>query len=123
MSSILAYLAAAVVGVWGVLHVIPTTRVLRAFEPITAANHHVIMQEWLAEGFTMWGISALIIAVTATGSGQSAAVGAYGVSAGLLVTLATLTALTGARTGVIWFKVCPYLQAGSAALLIAAALT
>jgi hypothetical protein len=33
-----------------------------------------------------------------------------------------LTALTGARTPVIWFKICPLLLGGSAVLLLAASL-
>ena len=101
---------------------VPTARVVRGFEPITAANRYVIVQEWIAEGFTMWGVAALVIAVTALGGGSAAARAIYGVSAGLLVALAVLTALTGARTGVIWFKICPYLQGAAAALLVAAAL-
>jgi hypothetical protein len=32
----------------------------------------------------------------------------------------TLTALTGARTPVVWFKICPVLLAGSAIPLLAA---
>jgi hypothetical protein len=36
------------------------------------------------------------------------------------LTLATLTALTGARTPVVWFKICPVLLAGSAVLLLIA---
>ena len=34
--------------------------------------------------------------------------------------LAALTAVTGARTAVIWFKICPVLLAGSAVLLLIA---
>ena len=33
---------------------------------------------------------------------------------GLLVALATLTALTGARTAVVWFKICPVVLGGDA---------
>jgi len=44
----------------------------------------------------------------------------YRVATALLVALATLTALTGARTRVIWFKICPVLLTGSAALLVIA---
>ncbi len=43
--------------------------------------------------------------------------------AGLLVAIAALTALTGARTPVVWFKVCPIVLSSSAALLVAASLT
>jgi len=122
MASALAYIAAAITGVWGVLHVVPTAKVVRGFAPITRDNHYVILQEWVAEAITMWGIAALVISVTGAGTGQSAAVAAYGVSASVLVALGTLTALTGARTGVIWFKLCPLLLGASAVLLIAAAL-
>jgi hypothetical protein len=40
----------------------------------------------------------------------------------LLLALAALTALTGARTAVVWFKICPVLLGGSAVLLLAASL-
>jgi hypothetical protein len=44
----------------------------------------------------------------------------YRVAAGLLVALAVLTGLTGARTPVVWSKVCPVLLTTSAALLVLA---
>lgn len=47
---------------------------------------------------------------------------AYFAAAALLVALAALTALTGARTRVIWFKICPVLLTSSAALLVVAGL-
>jgi hypothetical protein len=81
------------------------------------------VQKWLAEAFTMWGIAALVRVVTAAGgTGTAAGVWAYRVAAGLLIALGTLTALTGARTPVVWFKICPVLLAGSAVLLVAASL-
>jgi len=96
---------------------------LLALSPITADNRRIVLQEWLAEAFTMWGIAAVVIAVTADGGADAAdRWWVYRVAAGLLVALGTLTALTGARTRVVWFKVCPVLLAGSAALLVAASL-
>ena len=69
------------------------------------------------------GIAAVVIAVTAVGGADAAARWwVYRVAAGLLVALGALAALTGARTRVVWFKVCPVLLAGSAALLVAASL-
>jgi hypothetical protein len=69
----------------------------------------------------MWGIAAMVIVVTvAGGTDTSARVWVYRVAAGLLIALATLTALTGARTPVVWFKICPVLLAGPAVLLLAA---
>jgi hypothetical protein len=56
----------------------------------------------------------------AEGSGSSAAQLVYRVVAAALVGLAGLTALTGSRTPVVWFKVCPFVLSGAAALLVGA---
>jgi hypothetical protein len=123
MATLLAYFAGAVVAAWGVAHAVPTRQVLAGFDPITADNRRVVAQEWLAEAFTMWGIAAMVIVVTAAGGADASARDwVYRVAAALLVALGVLTALTGARTPVIWFKICPVLLAGSAALLLAASL-
>ena len=44
------------------------------------------------------------------------------VVAAVLVALAALTAATGSRTPVVWFRVCPFVLTGAAALLVAASL-
>jgi hypothetical protein len=123
MSTVLAYVSAAMVAVWGVLHAVPTGRVLAGFEPVSADNRRIVKQEWLAEAFTMWGMAAVVIAATAAG-GSAADVRAwvYRAVALLLAALAVLTALTGARTPVIWFKICPVLLSAAAVLLVAASL-
>jgi hypothetical protein len=121
MAALLAYVAGAVVAVWGVAHAAPTRQVVTGFTPITTDNRRIVVQEWLAEAFTMWGLAALVIVVTAAGGADtSARVWVYRVAAGLLIALAALTALTGARTPVVWFKICPVLLGGSAVLLLAA---
>ena len=121
MSSVLAYAAAAVVALWGVAHAIPTGRVLAGFAPIAADNRRIVLQEWLAEAFTMWGVAAMVIAATAAdGPGAGGRDWVYRAAAALLLALAVLTGLTGARTPVIWFRICVFLLAGSAALLLAA---
>ena len=94
---------------------------MRSLEPISSDNHRVILQEWLAEAITMWGIAGVVIAVTVVASGSDATRACYGAAAGLLVALAVLTSLTGARTGVVWFKICPVLLSLSALLLVGAA--
>jgi hypothetical protein len=122
MTSLLAYLAAAITGLWGVAHAVPTAQVVAGFGPIGADNRRVLVQEWLAEAVTMWGLAALVVVVTATGSGTGVADWAYRVCAGILLVLAVLTGLTGARTPVVWFKICPALLSASAGLLVAASL-
>ncbi len=122
MASILAYIAGAVTGLWGTAHAVPTRQVLAGFAPITTDNRRVLLQEWLAEALTMWGIAALLIVVTAVGGDAIVTSWVYRITAGLLVGLAALTSLTGARTAIIWFKICPVLLAASAAMLIVASL-
>ena len=123
MANFLAYGAAAMLALWGIAHAIPTRQVLTGFEPITADNRRVVLQEWLAESFTMWGLAAVVVSVTiASGAATNVSHWLYRVVAGLLIALAVLTSLTGARTPVIWFKICPALLTASAALLIAASL-
>jgi hypothetical protein len=65
---VLAYIAAALIAVWGIAHAIPTKRVVAGFAPITADNRRILTQEWLAESLTMWGMAALLVAVTGTGA-------------------------------------------------------
>ena len=123
MATTLAVLAAGIVAVWGMAHVAPTARVIAGFEPITVDNRRVVTQEWLAEAFTMWGLAAAVLTVTAVGgAGAPASRSVYAVGASLLVALAVLTALTGARTPVVWFKVCTGVYLVSATLLVAACL-
>ena len=94
-------------------------RVLCGFKPITADNRRVLLQEWLAEAFTMWGAAVLVITLTVVASGSSVTHWSYRVVACLLLALGTLTARTGAKTKVVWFKVCPVLLSVVAALLAA----
>ncbi len=124
MAVILSYVAGIIVALWGVAHAVPTAQVLAGLEPITMDNRRVVLQEWLAEAFTMWGIAAMVIVATAVGGGADGdvRVWVYRVAAGFLAALGALTSLTGARTPVVWFKICPFLLSGSAALLIVASL-
>jgi hypothetical protein len=71
----------------------------------------------------MWGIAAVLVVATAVGGAQAdSSVWIDRVAAVLLEALAVLTALTGARTSVIWFKICSVVLTGSAILLIVASL-
>ncbi|MBO8184118.1 hypothetical protein [Streptomyces spirodelae] len=120
MAEVLAYVAAGLVLLWGVSHAIPTRGVVAGYGELTADNRRILVQEWLAEAVTMFSLATLVIVVTAVGAGTSATEWAYRVVAGALVVLAVLTALTGARTRIVWFKICPVLLSASAALLLVA---
>src|ERR1035438_5170351 len=72
MGAVLAYVAAGVVGLWGVAHVLPTARVVHGFSDTSHDNRLVITQEWIAEAMTMWFIAAVVVIVTAEGGSQRA---------------------------------------------------
>jgi len=121
-AGLLAYLSAGVIALWGIAHVIPTRQVVNGFGPISRNNRLVFTQEWLAEALTMWFIAVVIVITTAVaGSGEPVTGWVYRAAAVMLAAIATLTASTGARTPVIWFKICPVLLASAATLLIIAA--
>jgi hypothetical protein len=75
--------------------------------------------EWVAEGVTHVSIGALAVLIAVAGyAGGAAGDLVYRVLAGMLVVLATLTAVTGSRTEVIWFKACPFVLTAAATLLV-----
>ncbi len=118
-AEVLVYAAAGVVAVWGGSHLVPTRSVIAGFGAISSDNRRVLAMEWIAEGVTMLFVGALVVAVTLSeGAGDSAAVLVYRLAAGLLAAVAVLTALTGARTPVVWFKACPFVLSTAVVLLL-----
>jgi len=121
MSDTLATCSAGLVFLWGVAHVVPTRQVVGGFGDISRDNRLVLTMEWVAEALAMWLVAALVAAV-AVGADEAAADLVYRVCAGFLVVLGAWTAATGARTPVIWFKLCPAVMTVSAGLLVTASL-
>ena len=120
MREALAIGAASLVALWGVAHAIPTRAVVAGFGPISIDNRRIILQEWLVEAFAMWGIAALVIGVTVLDADGEATAWVYRGSAAALVAIGVLTAFTGGRTQVVWFKICTVLLTTTAALLLSA---
>jgi hypothetical protein len=122
-ASLLVYVASAVLLAWGAAHLPPTRAVTDGFGNISQDNRRILVMEWIAEGITHMSIAVLVILMTAIeGSGDSASQLVYRVTAVVLVVLAALTTVTGARTPVVWFRVCPFVLTGTAALLLLASL-
>lgn len=118
-AEVLIYAGALIVSLWGVAHLIPTGSVVAGFGGISLDNRRVVVMEWVAEGLTMLFVGALVTAVTlSAGADDSVAVLVYRMAAGLLAGIAVLTAFTGARTPVGWFKACPLVLASVIALML-----
>jgi len=120
----LGYAAATVLIAWGAAHLVPTRAVASAFGDISLDNRRILVMEWIAEGVTHIALGVLVILATALeGAADPTTQLVCRVVAGVLVALAVLTALTGARTPVVWFRVCPVVLTTVAALLVAASVT
>jgi hypothetical protein len=120
MRDLLAYLAAAILAAWAVIHVVPTRQVVRSIEPSTNDSRLVITQEWIVEALAMWGLATLVIVVAATATPAATENWIYRITAAIVAAIAVLTGFTGARTPVVWFKMCLVVLATVMGLLLAA---
>ena len=119
----LAYVASAVLVVWGTAHLAPTRNVVASFGEITRDNRRILVMEWIAEGITHISLGVLVVLVTVVeGVGDPATPLVYRIVAAVLLVMAALTAATGSRTPVIWFRVCPFFLSRAAALLVSASI-
>lgn len=119
INEVLLYIGSAVSIVWGIAHLAPTKPIVKGFGDISAGNRRIITMEWLAEGFALIFIGLLVLLVTALYDYSNAvSILVYRVSAGMLVLMAMLTALTGARTQIIPIKMCPFVKLSTAILFI-----
>ncbi len=118
-NEVLLYTGSAVSIAWGIAHLAPTRPVVKGFGDISAENRRIITMEWLAEGFTLIFIGLLVMLITALyDHSNSISILVYRVSAGMLLVMAALTALTGARTKIIPIKICPFVKLSVAVLFI-----
>ena len=116
---VLLYTASVVCAVWGIAHIYPVKSVVAGFEPLSDDNRRVLIMEWVAEGLALVFIGVLTLLITAAGlSDNEAALLVYRVCAVMLVVMAIWTGVTGARTSVVFFKLCPVVKTGCAVLLI-----
>ena len=109
-NEVLLYTGSAISIAWGIAHLAPTKSVVKDFGEISADNRRIITMEWLAEGFTLIFIGLLVALITALYDySNTISLLVYRVSAGMLVVMAVLTALTGARTKIIPIRICPFI--------------
>jgi hypothetical protein len=121
MNAALAYLAGLIVVGWGVAHILPTRRVVAGYGLISNDNRLVLMMEWAAEGMTLIFLGLLTAVVTARGgAGNEVTASVYAITAAMLVAMAAWTGVTGARTPIIFFKLCTVVKMTASILLVAA---
>ena len=115
----LLYIGSVVIILWGIVHIIPTKSIVDGFLAISEDNKKIITMESIAEGVTLIFIGVLVFIVTLlVGSQGRAAYIVYLACAVMLLVMAILTLMTGARTSIIWYKICPAVKTVVALLFI-----
>lgn len=119
MNETLLYVGSSVIILWGTAHIIPTRAIVNGFGKISEDNRKVLTMELIAEGLTLIFLGVLPLLVTVLVGIQDRTAGiVYLACAVMLLVMAVLTGVTGARTSTIWYKICPAVKTIVAALFI-----
>ena len=111
IGDIALYVGSIVLILWGIAHIVPTRSIVTGFEPTSEDNKRIITMEWIAEGLTLSFIGVLVLLITiVVGAQHPASILVYRLSAMMLVVMAGLTLLTGARTSIVPIKICPIVK-------------
>jgi hypothetical protein len=119
LNEIMLFVGSGLIIVWGVAHLIPTKAIVNGFGPISVDNKRIIAMESIAEGLTLIFLGVVVLLVTVIGGYQntvSAVV--YWSCSSMLIVMALLTMLTGARTSILPYKICPVVKTAAATLFI-----
>jgi len=116
---ILLYSGSIVIVLWGIAHIVPTRSVVHGFGEISKENRRIIAMEWIAEGLTLCFIGVLVLLVNIRGGHQNPiSILVYRLCALMLLLMAGLTALTGARASIAPIRICPFVKAFVAAMFL-----
>ncbi len=115
----LVYIGSAIIIAWGVAHIFPTGAIVRGFGEISEDNKKIIAMESIAEGLTLIFLGALpmVFTILSGPQGKPADI-VYLACAVMLLVMALLTLITGARTSQIPYKICPVIKTAVAVLFI-----
>ncbi|MBU7046200.1 MAG: hypothetical protein HXS54_07145 [Theionarchaea archaeon] len=117
-NDIMLYIGSVAIIFWGIAHIVPTKSVITGFRPISEDNKRILTMEWISEGLAMCFIGVLVLITVMEGSQTPASLNVYRLSAVMLIIMAALTAMTGARTSITPIKVCPFIKTIVAVLLL-----
>ncbi len=118
INSVLIYLGAAFIAIWGIAHLFPTKSVVKGFGSISPDNRQIITMEWIVEGTSLIFIGVLAATVTIIDPAAPVSKAVDVLSAIGLLALATVSLFTGFRIKMLPFKLCPYIFTTSAILFL-----
>jgi hypothetical protein len=110
-----------VIIVWGIAHLIPTKAIINGFGAISEDNKKILAMESIAEGVSLIFLGVLSLLVTLVGGyDDPVSRTVLWTIVTMLLIMALLTQLTGARTSSIPYKICPFVKTTVAVLVILA---
>jgi len=119
VNEILIYIGSAIIILWGIAHLIPTRAIVKGFGDISADNKKVLAMEIIAEGLTLIFLGVTPLLFTIMSDSENVTVNRIIFACALmLLAMALLTLFTGARTSVIWYKICPAVKTVAAVLFM-----
>jgi hypothetical protein len=123
MNETLLYIGSGIIIAWGIAHLVPTGAIVKGFGDISPDNKKIIAMESIAEGLTLVFLGVLPLLITALTDFQSCSARVvYIACAVMLLVMALLTLLTGARTSLLPYKICPAVKTLVAILFFLGAL-
>lgn len=104
---------------WGIAHIVPTKRVVGSLGEVSEDARRIFTMTWVAEGLTLIFIGVQVGLLVLIFGGDSYTVfWVARICAAMLVVLAVLTGLTGARTKIVPMKTCPFVNLLAAVMLL-----
>ncbi len=119
MNETLLYIGSGLIILWGIAHLIPTRAIVDGFGDISADNRKILAMEAIAEGLSLifLGLLPLLVTLLADSASDTSLI-VYFACGIMLLVMALLTLLTGARTAQIPYKICPAVKTIAAVLFI-----
>lgn len=111
MSYVMVSIGSVVIFLWGIGHLIPTRSVVARFGALSEDNKRIVTMGWIAEGLTLCFIGFLVLLVSLyAGPLNLVSIIVYRAAAWMLVVMAGLTFVIGARTSITPIKICPLVK-------------
>jgi hypothetical protein len=118
LSNYLTYSGCALAGIWGLIHVYPSKKLMAYFGKKSWESREILFMEWVLEGITLIFIGILVFLIQTYGQGPNPATRiVFRSCAAMLSAMATWTLITGAITSYRPLQFSPFITLTSGALI------
>lgn len=115
---ILLLIGALLTITWGIAHLFPTSSVVKGFGDISEDNKNIIRMEWINEGLALIFIGTIVLITAFIDDNSSLKTYINLAVVIMLISMAILSLFTGFKVNFLPFKLCPFIFAISALLIL-----